>query len=160
MFLWTARLSRRTRRRPAQGGTSKQGIGRSRGGLTSKIVAVTDALCYLVRFVLLLGQAHDLAGMPDLLEGLEFGALVGDKAFDADWLVDEVERRGAMAVIPSKRNRKVPRDHDGEMYKWRHQVENFLAKTREFRAIATRYDKTDVSYAAAIYLAAGVIAAK
>ena len=128
--------------------------------MTSKIVAVTDALGYLVRFVLLPGQAHDLAGMPDLLEGLEFGALVGDKAFDADWLVEEVERRGAMAVIPSKRNRKVPRDHDGEMYKWRHQVENFFAKIKEFRAIATRYDKTDVSYAAAIYLAAGVIAAK
>ena len=128
--------------------------------MTSKIVAVTDALGYLVRFVLLPGQAHDLAGMPDLLEGLEFGALIGDKAFDADWLVEEVERRGAMAVIPSKRNRKVPRDHDGEMYKWRHQVENFFAKIKEFRAIATRYDKTDVSYAAAIYLAAGVIAAK
>ncbi|MCY3985195.1 MAG: hypothetical protein OXE85_14915, partial [Roseovarius sp.] len=56
--------------------------------------------------------------------------------------------------------RKVPRDHDGEMYKWRHQVGNFLAKTGEFRAIATRYDKTGVSYAAAIHLAAGVIAAK
>ncbi|MCY4314974.1 MAG: IS5/IS1182 family transposase, partial [Roseovarius sp.] len=52
------------------------------------------------------------------------------------------------------------RDHDGEMYKWRHQVENFLSKIKEFRAIATRYDKTDVSYAAAIHLAAGVIAAK
>jgi len=115
---------------------------------------------HLVGFAPLPEQARDLAGMPDLLEGLEFGALVGDKAFDADWLVEEVERRGAMAVIPSKRNRKVPRDHDGEMYKWRHQVENFFAKIKEFRAIATRYDKTDVSYAAAIHLAAGVIAAK
>ncbi|MCY4208788.1 MAG: hypothetical protein OXD29_12680 [Roseovarius sp.] len=65
-----------------------------------------------------------------------------------------------MAVIPSKRNRKVPRDRNGEMYKWRHQVENFLAKTGEFRAIATRYDKTDVRYAAAIHIAAAVIAAK
>ena len=65
-----------------------------------------------------------------------------------------------MAVIPSKRNRKVPRDHDGEMCKWRRQVENFLAKIKEFRAIATRCDKTDVSHAAAIHLAAGVIAAK
>ena len=54
----------------------------------------------------------------------------------------------------------MPRDHDGEMYKWRHQVENFLEKTGEFRAIATRCDKTDVSYVAAINLAAGVIAAK
>ena len=86
--------------------------------------------------------------------------MIGDRAFDADWLVEEVERRGAMAVIPSKRNRKVPRDRDGEMYKWRHQVGNFLAANGEFRAIATRCDKTGVSYAAAIHLAAGVIAAK
>ena len=86
--------------------------------------------------------------------------MIGDRAFDADWLVEEVERRGAMAVIPSKRNRKVPRDRDGEMYKWRHQVGNFLAANGEFRAISTRCDKTGVSYAAAIHLAAGVIAAK
>ena len=95
MFLWTARLSKRTGRRPAQGGASKQGIGRSGGGLTSKTVAVTDALGYLVRFVPLPGQAHDLSGMSDMLGGLEFGALIGDRAFDADWLVGEVERRGA-----------------------------------------------------------------
>ena len=65
-----------------------------------------------------------------------------------------------MVVILSKRNRKVPRDHDGKMCKWRHQVGNFFAKIKKFRAIATRCDKTDVNYAAAIHLAAGVIAAK
>ena len=68
-----------------------------------------------------------------------------------------------MAVMPSRRNRLVPRDRDGEMCKWRHRVGNFLAKTGEFRAIATRYDKrdkTDVGHAAAIHLAAGVMAAK
>ena len=76
------RIPDRRHRRPVSGrpkkrsrGTSKQGIGRSGGGLTSRTVAVTDALGYLVRFVPLPGQARDLAGMPDLLEGLEFGAL-------------------------------------------------------------------------------------
>ena len=93
-FLRTARLSGRTGRRPAQGGTSKQGIGRSGGGLTSKTVAVTDAPGYLVRFVPLPGQARDFSGMPDLLGGLEFGALIGDGALDADWPTGEVERRG------------------------------------------------------------------
>ena len=61
------------------------------------------------------GQARNLAGMPDLLEGLEFGALIGDRAFDADWLVDEVERRGAGMCHGGdtvERNRLVPRDHD------------------------------------------------
>ena len=118
-----------------------------------------DALGYLVRFVILPGQAHDLAGVSDLLEGLPFGALVGDKAFDAEWLLGDIEARGAEAVIPSRRSRKVPRDHDREMYKWRHQIENFFARIKEFRAVATRYDKTDESFAAAINLVAGVIAA-
>ena len=112
-----------------------------------------------MRFVILPGQAHDLKGTPDLLEDLQFGALIGDKAFDADWLLEEVERRGADAVIPSKKSRTDPRDHDLEMYKWRHQIENFFARIKEFRAVATRYDKTDESFAAGIYLVAGVVAA-
>ena len=65
-----------------------------------------------------------------------------------------------MAVMPSRRNRLVPRDHDGEMCKWRHQVGNFLAKTGDFRAIATRYDKRDktgASHAAAKQLSTGPI---
>ena len=112
-----------------------------------------------MRFMILPGQAHDLAGVPDLLEGLPFGALIGDKAFDAKWLPGEVEARGAEAVIPSRRNRTEPRDHDREMYRWRHQIENFFARIKEFRAVATRYDKTGESFAAAIHLVAGVIAA-
>ena len=67
--------------------------------------------------------------------------------------------RGAEAVIPSKRNRTAPREHDREMYKWRHQIENFFARIKEFRAVVTRYDKTDESFAAAIHLVAGVVAA-
>ena len=105
------------------------------------------------------GKATDLAGVPALLEDLRFGAFVGDKAFDADWLLEEVEGRGAVPVIPPKRNRAASRDHDREMYKWRHQVENFFARIKEFRPVATRYDKTDESFAAGIHLVAGVIAA-
>ena len=74
-----------------------------------------DALGYLVRFVTLPSQAHDLTGLPDLLEDLPFGALVGDKAFDAEWLLGDIEARGAEAVIPSRRNRTAPRHHDREM---------------------------------------------
>ncbi len=140
-------------------GTSGQGIGRSRGGLTGRIVAVVDALGCLVRFVILPGQAHDLAGVPELLADLRYGALIGDKAFDAGWLLEEIEDSGAMAVIPARRNRTVPRDHDREMYKWRHQIGNFFARIREFRAIATRYDKPGESFAAAIHLVSGVVAA-
>ena len=71
-----------------------------------------------------------------------------------------MDERGAVAVIPAKKNRKVPRKHDRIMYGWRHRIENFLAKIREFRAVATRYDKTEASFAATIHLVAGVIAAR
>ncbi len=122
-------------------------------------MAVVDALGYLVRFVILPGQAHDLAGVPELLGDLSFGALIGDRAFDAGWLIEEIEDSGAMAVIPPRRNRTILRHHDREMYKWRHQIGNFFARIKEFRAIATRYDKTDESFAAAIHLVSGVVAA-
>jgi len=144
----------------AKGGTQNQAIGRSRGGLTTKIVALVDALGNLVRFVLLPGQRHDTVGVPPLIEGVAFGALLGDKAFDADWLRADLDGRGAAAVIPPRANRKASLDYDKAMYRWRHLIENYFAKLKEFRAIATRYDKTDTSFRANIFLAAAVIAAR
>ena len=144
----------------AKGGTQDQAIGRSRGGLTTKIVALVDALGALVRFVLLPGQRHDTVGAAPLIEGIEFGALLGDKAFDVDWLRAELDARGAVAVIPPKANRKAIIPCDRAMYRWRHLIENYFAKLKEFRAIATRYDKTDDSFRANINLAAAIIAAR
>ena len=68
--------------------------------------------------------------------------------------------RGTTAVIPSKTDRKTPIPHDREMYKWRHLVENFFQRLKEFRRIATRYDKTDTSFAATIYLVGTFLALK
>jgi transposase len=113
-----------------------------------------------VRFVLLPGQRHDLLGVPPLVEDIAFGALLGDKAFDADWLRADLDTRGAAAVIPPKANRKNGIAFDRHMYRWRHLIENYFAKLKEFRAIATRYDKTDTSYRANINLAAALIAAR
>ena len=101
----------------ARGGTQNQAIGRSRGGLTTKIVALVDALGNLVRFVLLPGQRHDSVGVLPLIEGIVFGALLGDKAFDIDWLRAELDDRGAAAVIPPKANRKVAISFDRDMYR-------------------------------------------
>ena len=128
--------------------------------MTTKIVALVDALGNLVRFVLLPGQRHDTGGVPPLIEGIAFGALLGDKAFDADWLRAELDDRGAAAVIPPKANRKARLDYDKAMYRWRHLIENYFAKLKEFRGIATRYDKTDTSFRANICLTAAVIAAR
>src|SRR3954462_11699316 len=89
-----------------KGGTRNQAIGRSRGGLTTKIVALVDALGTLARFVLLPGQHHDTVGVRPLIEGVAFGALLGDKAFDADWLRADLDARGAAAVIPPKAKRR------------------------------------------------------
>ena len=112
-----------------------------------------DALGNLVRFVLLPGQRHDTVGVPPLIEDIVFGALLGDRAFDADWLRTALDSRGAAGVIPPKANRKTVITYDTDMYRWRHLIENCFAKLKEFRAIATRYDKTKTSLAAFLAIA-------
>lgn len=121
-------------------------------------MALADALGNLARFVLLPGQRHDSIGVEPLITGLDFDALIADKAFDNNTLRTTLNERGATAVIPSKADRKTHIPHDIEMYKWRHLVENLFQKIKEFRRIATRYDKTDVSYAASIHLVSAFLA--
>ena len=125
--------------------------------MTTKIVALTDALGNLVRFVLLPGQRFDTVGVPPLIEGVAFGALIADKAFDSNALVADLDARGAKVVISQHPRRAKPLTIDEEMYKWRHLIENFFCKLKEFKRIALRSDKTDQSFAAMIHLAAAVI---
>ena len=128
--------------------------------MTTKIVALVDALGNLARFVLLPGQRHDSIGVEPLITGIDFDALLADKAFDADWIRAELDERGATAVIPPKADRAGFIACDFAMYKWRHLVENFFCDLKEFRRIATRYDKTDTSFAAMIHLASAYLALK
>ncbi len=93
-----------------------------------------------------------------LIDDVHFDALIADKAFDAGWLREQLDQRGASAVIPSLANRKRPAAYDKHMYRWRHLIENYFAKIKEFRGIATRYDKTDISCAANWNLVATIIA--
>ena len=111
-----------------------------------------------MRFKLLPGQRSEIVGVPDLIDGLEFGAMLADKAFDADALREDLDTRQAQAVIPAKTNRRVHIPHDVETYQWRHLIENYFSKIKEFRGINTRYDKTDTSYQASWNLAATIIA--
>ena len=99
-------------------------------------------------------------GVAPLIEGVSFDTLLADKAFDTDGLLQDVDARGATAVIPPKANRKIQREYDEEIYKWRHLVEDYFAKLKQFRGIATRYDKTDCSYAACWTLVATLIASR
>jgi transposase len=93
-----------------------------------------------------------------LLPNVEANIIIADKAYDADGRVLEpLTAAGKTAVIPPKSNRKVQREYDKELYKSRHLIENFFARLKQYRAIATRYDKTDENFLAAIYAAATVI---
>ena len=128
--------------------------------MTTKIVALVDALGNLVRFILLPGQRHDSVGVAPLLKDLDFAALLADKAFDGNTLRADLDDRGAVAVIPPKTNRAADIPCDFDMYRWRHLVENFFCKIKEFRRIATRYDKTDHSFKAMIHLVGIVLATR
>ncbi len=95
--------------------------------------------------------------MAPLIKGTEFGGLIADKAFDADWIIAELNERGAKVVISQRPKRRAPLAIDLDVYKWRHLIETFLCKLKEFKRIATRSDKTDTSFAAMIHLGAAII---
>jgi transposase len=101
-------------------------------------VALTDALGNLVRFVLLPGQRFDTVGVLPLIDGIAFGALIGDTAFDSNALLADLNERGAKVVIALHPRRTTPLAIDTEMYKWRHLIENFFCKLKEFKRIALR----------------------
>src|SRR5574337_476604 len=152
-------------RAPAQRGRKRgdrehEAIGRSKGGLTTKIHATCDALGNPTGFHLTPGQAHDLQGADALLPSLlaDIQALLADKAYDArERVLDLLEKAGVQIVIPPKSNRILQREYDEDMYKLRHLIENFFAKLKQFRGIATRYDKRASTFLGAIYLAASGI---
>jgi transposase len=124
-----------------------------------KLRLVLASLSELAAFVLdFVEQAHDLEGADALLPQMKADILLADKAFDADErVIEPLLAAGKTPVIPPKSNRKTPRQFDKEIYKARHLIENFICKLKEFRAIATRYDKTARNFLAAIHLVASVI---
>jgi transposase len=116
--------------------------------------------------VLLPGNRWDTLGVAPLIEGIEMGALLGDKAYDSNWIIDELNQRGAKVVISQMPQRTKPVEIDLEMYKWRHLIENLLppfgrclrpCKLKEFKRIAMRACKTDQSFTALIQLCSAVI---
>jgi len=126
--------------------------------LSTKIHALTDALGNPTGFALSGGQASDLVGADQLLPGLQAAALLADKAYDADERVLAVLAVAEVtAVIPPKRHRVVPREYDREWYQARHLIENFFQKLKQYRAIATRYDKLARNFLAGIHLASTCI---
>ena len=120
-------------------------------------MALVDALGNLVRFVLMPANRYDTVGVAPLIERMEFGALLADKAFDSIWIIENMNARGAKIVIFQRPQRLQPLAIDDEMYKWRHLIENYFQKLKEFKRIAMRSDRTDTSYAALISLCSAII---
>jgi putative transposase len=122
--------------------------------LTTKIHAATEALGLPIRLIGSPGQRHDIALAGQLVEGVEADAVLADKAYDADGLCTKIAETGAEIVIPPKRNRKVKRHYDAELYKERNKIERFFNKLKQFRRVATRYDKLLANFMGFVKLAA------
>ena len=124
----------------------QEALGRSVGGFTTKIHAVVDALGLALRFRLTPGQRHEVTQARSLLAGFRDANILADRGYDSQQLVDYVENQGCVAVIPSRKNRKVQREYDEHLYKERHLVEIFFNKIKHFRRVFSRFEKKAASY--------------
>jgi transposase len=139
------------------GGQNDQALGRSRGGFGTKIHTAVNGLGLPVRLILTPGQAADVTQAKTLIDGVPFEIVIGDKGYDAQEVVDAVERRGGEAVIPSRMNRTTPRDIDRTRYKDRNLVERFWSKAKQYRRVATRFEKKAQNFLAFVHVASIMI---
>jgi transposase len=130
-------------------------MGRSRGGLTTKIHALVDAHGLPIQLKLTEGQAHDGRSAADMLDSIGDGqVLLADRAYDSDLLRQTLAARGAWANVKPMPGRRHPPAFSPFLYRYRNLVERFFNKLKHFRAIATRYEKHDANYLALAKLAA------
>jgi transposase len=130
-------------------------MGRSRGGLTTKIHALVDANGLPITLKLSEGQAHDGRSAADMLTNLADGQiLLADRAYDSDALRANLASRGAWANVKPMPNRRTIPAFSRFLYRYRNLVERFFSKLKHFRAVATRYEKHDANYLALVKLAA------
>jgi putative transposase len=122
--------------------------------LSTKIHAAGDALGNPVRLIGSPGQRNDIAFAHDLIEGFAADAIITDKGYDADHLCDKITESGGQPVMPPKRNRAFKRPYDAELYKERNIIERFFNKLKQFRRVATRYDKLLANFMGFVKLAA------
>jgi putative transposase len=132
-------------------------LGRSAGGFSTKIHILVDALGNPVEFILTGGQEADVTQAEPLMRGHEANAVIADKAYDSNAIVDAAKRQGAEAVIPSKKNRKVPREYDKHLSKERKKVEWFINLLKQYRRVATRYEKTARNFLGFVHVASIMI---
>lgn len=138
-------------------GQEEQALGRSKGGFSTKIHALVDALGLPIRFTLTPGQSSEINQAPELIKGITGANIIGDKAFDSNSFIDQIISQGCTPVIPPRSNRKVQRDVDYYLYKERHLIECFFSKIKQFRRIFSRFDKTAAAYMGFLAFASAII---
>ena len=149
--------------RPASSLREKRGgagrlIGRTKGGMNTKLHAVTDARGRPISFFMTVGQVSDYTGAAALLDGLpKADWLLGDRGYDADWFRDALEEKGITPCIPGRKSRNKPVKYDKRRYKSRSRIEIMFGRLKDWRRVATRYDRCPTVFLSAIALAATVI---
>ena len=132
-------------------------LGQSVGGWSTKIHAGVDALGNPLRIILTEGQRADITQAADLVAGYQTNALLADRGYDADSFIELLQKDQIEVVIPPKKNRLDQREIDENLYKDRNKVERYFNKLKQYRRVATRYEKTATSFAGFVYLASAMI---
>jgi transposase len=133
-------------------------LGRSRGGVSTKIHVAVDGLGKPTRIFLSPGQDHDVTKAPELIRDSQADKVIADKAYDSEGLIAQIEAQGATPVIPPRANRTEPRDYDRQDYKKRNVVERFINVLKQSRRIATRYEKTARNFLGMVLFASTLVA--
>lgn len=140
-----------------QRGASRQAIGRSRGGWTTKVHALTDVIGRPYALALTPGNVADVKAAPALLEHAgRMRYLIADKGYDANSLRRSLREGGTVPVIPGRRSRKRPIRYDEQRYRDRHLIENAFCRLKDFRRVATRYDKLAANFLSSVALATAI----
>lgn len=134
-----------------------EALGRSKGGFTTKIHALTDALGNPLDFVLTPGQKNDITQAKTLMKSVSNSICLADKGYDADHFIKALERKNCIPVIPPRTNRKILRSYDKHLYKERSLIECFFSKIKQFRRIFSRYEKLAQSYLSFLYFVGALI---
>ena len=137
----------------ALSGQDQQGLGRSCGGFSSKIHAKVDAFGMPLTIIITAGQAADIKQAEALVGEDVCENLLADRGYDSDDLRDKLNEKKIRPVIPGKKNRLQPIEYDRYTYKERNAIERFFGRLKEYRRIATRYDKTAIMFKAGIVMA-------
>jgi transposase len=131
----------------------QEALGRSRGGFTTKIHSLTDALGNPLKFILTAGQRHDITQAATLSEGLNNTIVIADTAYSAQHFIETLHSKQCKPEIPSRKNSKEPRQYDEHIYAERHTIECLFGKIKQFRRIFSRFDKSARSYLAFLQFA-------